>query len=121
MFHTNSHCNYCKRCTSIGGVKQRHCDECNTCVKERTVHCHSCASCHPKNTPCPPISRCTVCASVSHRRHACPKLIDIVSAALQPWVISTDNLHKKSKVQRGSSKVRGVARQVVKRSRGKRC
>jgi hypothetical protein len=111
MFHTNKHCKYCNRCTSVGGVQRQHCFECNTCVKPRSFHCNLCASCHPKNTPCPSAPRCTICASVHHRRHACPQFKATVEAALQPWTIP---LHQRHKVASKASR-RDVARALSKR------
>ena len=87
MFHTNSHCQHCNSCTSVGGVARRHCFDCGACVKAGSLHCSACSSCHPKHAPCPPASRCTVCASLRHRRHSCPKFKEIVEEALQPWAI----------------------------------
>jgi len=115
MFHTNTHCKLCNKCTSIGGVARLHCRKCNTCVKIGSQHCLSCASCHPKNTPCPPKSRCTVCASVHHRRQACPRFKLIVQTALAPWAVPLDPPQKKRKVARRAGKPRAVARGVGKR------
>ncbi len=117
MFHKNVHCEYCNRCTSVGGVNRHHCFGCNACVKVGLVHCHACASCHPKNAPCPSTSRCTVCGSLHHRRHACPKFKEIIKTALQPWAIPLPDyaLHASSKVSSRRGGIRCVARSVCKR------
>lgn len=117
MFHTNSHCKHCNRCTSVGGVKRQHCVACNACVKEGSLHCRSCATCHPKNTPCPSAPRCTACASPHHRRHACPKFKELVSTALQPWSIPSPRLNSASNVSRRAKQMSPVARVVCKRPR----
>ena len=117
MFHTNSHCKHCNRCTSVGGVKRQHCVACNSCVKEGSLHCRSCTTCHPKNTPCPSAPRCTACASPHHRRHACPKFKELVSTALQPWSIPSPRLNSASNVSRRAKQMSPVARVVCKRPR----
>jgi hypothetical protein len=115
MFHTNTHCKHCNRCTSVGGVLRQHCLECNTCVKLGSTHCRSCSSCHPKDTPCPPASRCTVCASPHHRRLACPKFQDFVKTALKPWAIPSLCPPPASEVSRHAKQRRAVTRSVCKR------
>ncbi len=118
MFHTNTHCKYCSRCTSVGGVLRRHCFECNACVKLGSLHCSACTTCHPKDTPCPSVSRCTVCGSVAHRRHACPVFKEIVDSALRPWSIPLRcQVDEASKVSRSAQNVRGLSRAVSKRPR----
>jgi hypothetical protein len=117
MFHTNTHCKLCNKCTSVGGTPRRHCLKCNTCVKIGSHHCRSCSTCHPKNTPCPPQSRCTVCASLDHRRHACPQFKEIVKTALAPWAFPVDPAQTKRNVVRRAGKARAAARAICKPQR----
>ena len=80
-------------------------------------HCRSCSTCHPKNTPCPPQSRCTVCASLDHRRHACPQFKEIVRTALAPWAFPVDPAQTKRNVVRCAGNARAVVRAICKPQR----
>ena len=115
MFHTNVHCKDCNKCTSVGGVVRQHCSDCRACVKLGSLHCPACSCCHPKNSSCPPVSRCTVCASAHHRRHACPQFQELVKTALKPWAITPRPLRSTIAVSRHTRQIRPVGRAVCKR------
>ncbi|XP_061923030.1 rRNA N6-adenosine-methyltransferase ZCCHC4 isoform X1 [Entelurus aequoreus] len=72
----NKHCAKCKVCPSKDGRQWRHCSLCEKCVKPSWRHCESCSRCALPDHPCgkssPEKMGCFNCASMDHKRNACP-------------------------------------------------
>ncbi|XP_061620352.1 rRNA N6-adenosine-methyltransferase ZCCHC4 isoform X1 [Phyllopteryx taeniolatus] len=71
----NEHCAECDVCPSKDGRQWKHCALCGRCVKPSWRHCQSCGRCALPDHPCdqsPGAEGCFNCASLAHKRKACP-------------------------------------------------